>query len=146
MALSTVILFAVAVGLSRTRTGKAMRAVSDDIDLAESSGIDVRRVFLFVWIGGGALAATGGIFLGTVDSVQYEMGFRLLLLMFASVILGGLGTAYGAMLGSLVVGLVTEVSTLWVSPELKLVFALAALIIVLLVRPQGILGSRERVG
>ncbi len=146
MGLSALLLIGVALMLSRTRIGKAMRAVSDDIDLAESSGIDVRRVFLAVWMGGGALAATGGIFLGAIETVNYQMGFRLLLLMFAAVILGGLGTAYGAMLGSLVVGLVTEVSTLWVDPELKVVFALLALILVLLVRPQGILGSPERVG
>jgi hypothetical protein len=72
------------------------------------------------------------------------MGFRLLLLMFAGVILGGLGTAYGAMVGSLVVGLVTELSVLWFSTELKFVWALVVLILVLLVRPQGLLGrARE---
>jgi neutral amino acid transport system permease protein len=74
------------------------------------------------------------------------MGFRLLLLMFAGVILGGLGTAYGAMVGSLVVGIVTEVSVLWFSAELKYVWALFALIVILLVRPQGILGIKERIG
>ncbi len=74
------------------------------------------------------------------------MGFRLLLLMFAAVILGGLGTAYGAMAGGVLIGLVTEVTTVWVSPELKTVWALIVLVLVLLVRPQGILGHRERVG
>ena len=103
-------------------------------------------MILFVWVMGAGLAAIGGIFLGATETVNWQMGFRLLLLMFAAVILGGLGTAYGAMVGGIVVGLVTEISTVWVSPELKLVFALAALIIVLLVRPQGILGSPERVG
>jgi branched-chain amino acid transport system permease protein len=74
------------------------------------------------------------------------MGFQLLLLMFAGIILGGLGTAYGAMVGGLVIGLVSEVSTVWLRVELKSVWALAALIVVLLVRPQGILGVRERFG
>ncbi|HUF33890.1 MAG TPA: branched-chain amino acid ABC transporter permease [Acidimicrobiales bacterium] len=146
MVISTVVLVAVAVCLQRTRMGKAMRAVSDNVDLAESSGIDVKRVLLFVWVAGAGLAASGGILLGTTESVSYLMGFRLLLLMFAAVILGGLGTAYGAMVGAIVIGLVTEISVVWFSPELKLVFALFALIIVLLVRPQGILGMKERLG
>jgi branched-chain amino acid transport system permease protein len=74
------------------------------------------------------------------------MGFRLLLLMFAGVTLGGLGTAYGALVGSVVVGLFVEVSTLFIPTELKNVGALAVLILVLLIRPQGILGTAERVG
>ena len=89
--------------LQRTQIGKAMRAVADNPDLAASSGIDVDRVILLVWALGGALAALGGVLLG-LDNVQWDMGFRLLLLMFAGVTLGGLGTAYGALVGSLVVG------------------------------------------
>jgi branched-chain amino acid transport system permease protein len=143
---STVILVAVATVLLRTRVGKAMRAVADDVDLSEASGIDVRRIILFVWVGGAGLAAVGGVFLGVIESVSFEMGFNLLLLMFAAVILGGLGTAFGAMVGGLVVGIATEVSTIWVQPSLKFVFALAALVLALLVRPQGILGRRERIG
>lgn len=144
MSLAT--LFLVALLLQRTRIGKAMRAVSDNVDLAESSGIDVTRVVLFVWVLGGGLAAFGGVLQAATTSVNYLMGFQLLLLMFAGVILGGLGTAYGAMIGSLVVGLTTEVSTVWLSAELKYVWALAVLIIVLLFRPEGILGVKQRVG
>ena len=139
-------LIGVATMLQRTRIGKAMRAVSDNRDLAESSGIDVERVVLFVWVLGGGLAGFGGILNGLVENVNYLMGFRLLLLMFAAVILGGLGTAYGAMFGAIVVGLVTELSTLFFSTELKFVWALFVLIIILLVRPQGLLGRRERIG
>lgn len=146
MAMSALILVGVATMLQRTRTGKAMRAVSDDSELSEASGIDVQRIVMIVWMLGAGLAATGGIFLGTVETVSWLMGFRLLLLMFAGVILGGLGTAYGAMLGSLVVGFVTEVSTLWFSSELKNSWGLLVLILVLLVRPHGILGVRERIG
>lgn len=123
-----------------------MRAVSDNVDLAESSGVDVERVVRLVWAVSVGLAAIGGVFLGLVTNVQYLMGFQLLLLMFAAVILGGLGSAYGAMVGGLVVGIVSEVSTVWLRVELKSVWALIVLIIVLLVRPQGILGIRERVG
>ena len=143
---SLVVLVLVGLLLQRTRIGKAMRAVSDNVDLAESSGIDVTRVILVVWVLGGALAAFGGVLQAATTSVNYLMGFQLLLLMFAGVILGGLGTAYGAMVGSLVVGLTTELSTVWLSAELKYVWALAVLILVLLFRPQGILGTTQRVG
>ena len=146
MALSAVILIAVAVFLQRARTGKAIRAVADNPELAESSGIDVDRVILIVWVAGAALAALGGVFFGSVEAVDWLMGFRLLLLMFAAVVLGGLGTAYGAMVGGLLIGLVTEVSTVWASPEIKAVFALGVLVLALLIRPQGLLGQRERVG
>ena len=145
MGLSLVVLVGVGLLLNRTRLGKAMRAVSDNRDLAESSGINVERIILVVWVLGAALAALGGVFLGLVETVHYLMGFRLLLLMFAGVILGGLGTAYGAIIGSLVVGMVTELSTLWFSTELKTMWALLILIIILLVRPQGILGLKERI-
>ncbi|MFP4311358.1 MAG: ABC transporter permease subunit [Nitriliruptoraceae bacterium] len=146
MGLSVLILVGVALMLTRTRLGKGMRAVADNRDLAESSGIDVERVILSVWILGGALTGIGGVFLGMIESVDYLMGFRLLLLMFAGVILGGLGTAYGAMLGSIIVGLVSEVSTVFFSSQLKYVWALGVLIVILLVRPQGLLGRKERIG
>jgi neutral amino acid transport system permease protein len=146
MLISVVILVAVATMLQTTRIGKAMRAVADNKDLAESSGIDVNTVILFVWILGAALAGAGGILFGSAVAVDWFMGFRLLLLMFAAVILGGLGTAYGAMVGAIVIGLVTELSVLWFPAELKYMWALVVLIIVLLVRPQGILGRAERVG
>jgi len=146
MGLSVLILVLVALMLTKTRLGKGMRAVADNRDLAESSGINVERVILSVWIMGGALTTVGGVFLGMIESVDYLMGFRLLLLMFAGVILGGLGTAYGALLGSLLVGIVSEVSTVWFSSQIKEVWALGVLIIVLLVRPQGLLGRKERIG
>jgi branched-chain amino acid transport system permease protein len=146
MVLSVVVLVAVALFLQRTRTGKAMRAVSDNRDLAESSGVDVDRVINFVWAAGAGLAALGGILQGLSEQVSWQMGFQLLLLMFAGVTLGGLGTAYGALVGSMVVGMVVEVSTLFIPSEFKTVTALFILILILLVRPQGILGQAERVG
>lgn len=144
--LSFAIMLGVALMLQRTRIGKAMRAVSDNKDLAQASGIDVERVVLVVWIVGGALAGLGGVFFGLTQAVYPEMGFALLLLMFAGVILGGLGSAYGAMLGSLVIGIVSQMSTLFFPSSLQYMWALLVMILVLLLRPQGLLGSRERAG
>ncbi len=146
IAISIVVLVLVALMLQRTKIGKAMRAVSDNRDLSASSGINVDRVIKFVWILGGALAALGGVLFGLSDEVSWEMGFKLLLLMFAGITLGGLGTAYGALLGSIIVGLFVQVSTLFIADELKYVGGLLLLIVILVVRPQGILGSRARVG
>jgi branched-chain amino acid transport system permease protein len=146
IALSFTVLVIVGLLLQRTKIGKAMRAVADNPDLAASSGIDVDHVVLFVWVCGGALAALGGVLLGLSEQVSWEMGYKQLLLMFAGITLGGLGTAYGALVGSFIIGLVVQVSTVWVPPELNAVTALVVLIGILLVRPQGILGQRERVG
>ena len=146
MVVAIVVLVLVACLLQFTRIGTAMRAVSDNRDLSESSGIDVDRVTLYVWFLGGGLASLGGVLFGLNQVVDYEMGFRLLLLMFAAVILGGLGTAYGAMLGGLAVGLVSMLSTLWFPSQLMEAWALALMVLMLLFRPQGLLGRRERVG
>src|SRR5215207_8502065 len=144
--IALVVLVGVALFIQQSRMGKAMRAVSDNRDLAESSGIDVDRVINFVWAAGAGLAALGGILHGLSQEVTWQMGFQLLLLMFAGVVLGGLGSAYGALVGSLVVGVAIEVSTLWIPSEFKTVVALWILVAILLVRPQGILGYAERVG
>lgn len=140
------VLIIVGVALMKTRTGKAARAVADNPALAASSGINVDRVIRIIWTAGAAIAALAGIMLGVSQSLKFTMGQDILLLIFAGVTLGGLGTAFGALVGSLVVGIFIQVSTLWVPPELKSVGALAVLIIVLLFRPQGILGRRERIG
>lgn len=136
----------VALMLQRTRIGKAMRAVNDNVDLSAASGINVERVILVVWLLGGALAGLGGVLFGLTQAVYPDMGFQLLLLMFAAVILGGLGSAYGAMVGALVIGLVSQLSTLWFPASLQNMWALLVMILVLLFRPQGIFGRRERVG
>jgi len=146
IAVSIVVLFLVAQFLRRSRIGTAMRAVADDRDLAESSGIDVERVIQVTWVLAAGLAALGGIFFGLNESVTYDMGLRILLALFAAVVLGGLGTAYGVMLGGFVVGITVEMSTLWLPSELKFSAGLVILIVMLLFRPQGLLGARERIG
>ena len=132
--------------LLKSQMGKASRAVADNPSLAAASGIDVERVIMTVWILGAFLAGYGGIMMGLNQGVQFIMGSDVLLLIFAAVTLGGLGTAYGAIIGSLIVGLFIQLSTLFIPTELKYVGALVVLIVILLVRPQGIMGRRERVG
>ncbi len=146
MVLATIVLVAVSIALLRTRIGKATRAVADNPALAAASGINVDAVIRVVWVVGGALAALSGILLAMGQGMNYQLGLQILLLVFAAVTLGGLGTAFGALIGSIVVGVFIEVSTLVLPTELKNVGALLVLILVLLVRPQGILGRRERIG
>jgi branched-chain amino acid transport system permease protein len=144
--LCLIILVVTALGLRFTRLGKATRAVSDNPDLASATGIDSEKVIRLVWILGGCLAAAGGIFRGLDEQVSFDMGGRLLFLLFAGITLGGLGSAFGALVGGFVIGILVEVSSLVVPTELKTAPALIILILVLLLRPQGILGRAQRVG
>jgi neutral amino acid transport system permease protein len=145
-ALAAIAIAITVVWLQRSRIGKATRAVSDNPALASATGIDVERVISVVWTLGAGLAAFAGIYLGLTQDVSWNMGQRLLLVMFAAVTLGGLGTIYGAIVGALVVGIFVQLSTLIIPTEMKTVGALFLMIVILLVRPQGILGRRERVG
>jgi len=132
--------------LLRTRMGKASRAVADNPALASASGIDVQKVIRAVWILGAALASYAGVIVTVNQGVSFLMGQDMLLLIFAAVTLGGLGTANGALVGSLIIGLFVQLSTLFIPTELKYVGALIVLIIILIIRPQGILGKKERIG
>jgi branched-chain amino acid transport system permease protein len=137
-------LVAVGLFLQRARLGTAIRAVSDNRDLSVASGIDDNRVVLVVWLMAGAMAGLSGVMLGTTEFIGWNMGQRVLLVMFAAVLLGGLGTTFGAMFGGIFVGVVSDLSTLWLDADLKIVVALATLVAVLLVRPQGVFGVRAR--
>jgi branched-subunit amino acid ABC-type transport system permease component len=141
-----VVLLLVAFALLRTRIGKATRAVSDNRSLAAATGINVERVIRIVWVAGGALAGLSGALIGYYQPVSWQTGASILLLIFASVTLGGLGTAFGALVGSLIIGLLVDLSTIFIPTNLKLVAALAVMIIILIFRPQGILGRKDRIG
>jgi neutral amino acid transport system permease protein len=145
--LAIIVLVVVAMTLQYSRLGKATRAVSDNVDLASATGINSAKVIRIIWVAGGALAALGGVFRGLDEQVGWDMGTALLFLMFAGITLGGLGSAYGALVGGFVIGVLVEMSTLFGVPtELKRVPALVILILILLIRPQGILGRSQRVG
>jgi neutral amino acid transport system permease protein len=141
-----VVLLTVILALSYTRMGRATRAVADNPALAAATGINVDRVIALVWIVGTALAALAGVFLGFQLGVTYQIGQLVLLLLFAAVCVGGLGSVWGALVGSLIIGVLIELSTLVIPADLKNAGALFLLVLILLVRPQGLLGRRERVG
>jgi neutral amino acid transport system permease protein len=146
MGLAVVALAGYTLALSRTRLGTATRAVADSRELAESSGIDVQSVTLTVWVAAGVMAALGGVLWGVSETIVWDMGFTLLLLMFATTVLGGLGSAYGPIVGGIVIGMSAQLSTYWIDSKFRIGVALAILIVVILIRPQGILGRRERIG
>ena len=127
--------------LQRTKMGKALRAMADNSDLARISGIPTEQMTTWTWIIGGGMAAAGGILLGIDAQVRPEMGWILLLPLFAAVVLGGIGNAYGALVGALIIGVVQQVSTQWLLPAYKPAVAFALLILILMFRPQGIFGG-----
>jgi neutral amino acid transport system permease protein len=139
------VLAAVAAVVRFTMLGKRMRALSDDISLAEVAGIDTRRVILYTWLFSGALAGLAGALAGALTNLRPELGFELLLPLFAAVILGGIGNPFGALVAGLVLGVVIEMSTLVVEPRWKVTFGFVALIIALIIRPQGIFGRAKGV-
>ncbi|MEE8422243.1 MAG: branched-chain amino acid ABC transporter permease [Dehalococcoidia bacterium] len=139
--LTVVLAVAVYLLLHRTKLGKAMRATSDNPDLAEVAGIDTERIHQATWAVGGSLIAVAGIMLAIQSQLRFDTGFQLLLPMFAATILGGIGNPWGALVGGLVVGISQEVSTEWINPGLKPGVPFAILILMLLVRPRGLFGS-----
>lgn len=128
--------------LAYTKTGKAMRAMSDDADLARVTGIGTERIVIWTWIVGAALAAAAGVLLGMDTRLKPVMGWNLLLPMFAAAILGGLGRPYGAIAGGMVIGFVEELSTLVIPGDYKSAVAFGVMVVVLIVRPHGIFKGR----
>ncbi|EFA22317.1 branched-chain amino acid ABC transporter, permease protein [Bifidobacterium gallicum DSM 20093 = LMG 11596] len=146
-AIAIIVIAGVTFFLYRTRLGRATRAVSDNSALAAASGINVNRVVRVVWTLACGLAALSGVLMGIyLNGISWNTGATLLMLMFAAVTLGGLGTANGALVGSLVIGIVADMSSLFIPSDMRYASALAILIIVLLIRPQGIFGKQQRIG
>ena len=145
MVAAGVLLTIVAVLLKRTLLGTQLRAMSDNFDLAEVSGANTSKLLAITWIVSGALTGLSGVFLGLYTLIRPDIGFITLLSVFAAVILGGIGNAYGALLGGLLLGCIQEWSTIggYIPATYKEAVGFVVLIIVLLVRPQGILGQRR---
>jgi neutral amino acid transport system permease protein len=140
-----VVLGTVGLMLKYSLLGKQMRALSDNLDLAETSGIDTSRVILYTWLFAGALAGLAGVLAGAVTDVRPELGFGLLLPIFAAVVVGGIGDAFGALVGGILLGLVIEWSTLFIDFRWKTTVGFAVLIITLILRPQGIFGRARAI-
>lgn len=138
MFLAVVTILALHYLLQNTKIGKAMRAVADDIDLARVSGINVDRIVIWTWAIAGSLTSLGGSMYGLITAVRPNMGWFLILPMFASVILGGIGNPYGAIAAALIIGVAQEASTPLLGSEYKQGVALFILILVLLIRPKGL--------
>ena len=130
--------------LKHSKIGQALRATADNPDLARISGINTERMMVWTWAIGAAMAATAGILLGIDSQLRPEMGWNLLLPLFAAAILGGIGNPYGALIGGMVIGIVQQVSTAFLLPTYKPAVAFVILVLVLLIRPRGILGSEQR--
>jgi neutral amino acid transport system permease protein len=145
IAIGFAVLIAVGLMLRYSLLGKRMRALADDLDLAETSGIDTSRVILYTWVFAGALAGLAGVLAGAVTSLTPEFGFGLLLPIFAAVVLGGIGDAFGALAGGIVLGVIIEESTLFIDARWKITIGFAALILVLIIRPQGIFGRAKAI-
>ena len=144
-----IVMIFIGLFLSYTKIGKAMRAVRDSNELANVSGINSDNIILFTWIASSMLAGLAAIFQAIINDVRYNMGFLILLLIFAGTVLGGIGTSFGAMVGGLLIGIFVQVSValpfMEGHTEAKNAVALAIMILILLFRPQGIFGQKERI-
>ena len=144
-----IVMIFIGLFLSYTKIGKAMRAVRDSNELANVSGVNSDNIILFTWIASSMLAGLAGIFQAIINDVRYNMGFLILLLIFAGTVLGGIGTSFGAMVGGLLIGIFVQVSValpfMEGHTEAKNAVALAIMILILLFRPQGIFGQKERI-
>ena len=138
-----VVLIAVGLLLRFSLLGKQMRAIADDIELAETAGIDTGRVITYTWIFAGALAGLAGVLAGALTEIKPELGFELLLPIFAAVVVGGIGDPFGALAGGVALGVVTEWSTMFIDARWKTSVGFLVLVVALIARPQGIFGKAK---
>jgi branched-chain amino acid transport system permease protein len=143
LAFTAAALFLLHALLTRTQTGRAMRAVAENPTLARVAGVDVDRTIRAVWILGGALAAASGVMLGLLVQIRPFMGFDLLLPLFAAAILGGIGSVPGAFIGALIVGVAEAATVQFVGAQWRAAVAFVVLIAVLIVKPTGLFGRGD---
>jgi neutral amino acid transport system permease protein len=140
-------LIALAIMLGHTRLGMHIRALSDSAELAETTGLDTGRIIVYTWILSGGLAGLAGVVYGaSIGVITPNLGFGIVLSIFAAVIVGGIGDAYGALAGGIFIGLVQEWSTLVLPVNLKVAVGFGAMIAILILRPQGIFGLARSAG
>jgi branched-subunit amino acid ABC-type transport system permease component len=135
-----VLVLAVHLLLSRTKLGRILRAMADNPVLCEIAGADVGRARLAMWAIAVGLAATGGVLFGLNLVIQPNMGWDLVIPIFAAAILGGIGNPYGAMAGAVVIGVGQEWSTLVIPSMYKEALAFSAMALCLMFRPRGLWG------
>jgi len=144
-----IVMSTVGLILSYTKLGKAMRAVRDSEELANVSGVNSDYIIFITWVFSSMLAGLAGIFQAIINDVRWNMGFLILLLIFAGTVLGGIGTSFGAMVGGFIIGVLVQISVglpfMEGHVEAKNAVALAIMILILLFRPQGIFGKKERI-
>lgn len=138
LGLTAVIVVALHLFLQKTRLGLAMRALAENPELARVNGIDTKVVVRWTWIIGASLAAVSGVLYGLTVQLRPEIGFHLLLPLFAAAILGGVGNVFGAVIGGLIVGLAESLSVLVIPAGYKLAVPFMILLLVLYIRPTGI--------
>jgi branched-subunit amino acid ABC-type transport system permease component len=139
MGIAVALMLGVHTMLRTTRIGKSMRAMSDNTTLAMTSGIDTKRITTITWFLSGGLAGVSGTVLGISEgNLTPASGELFLFVIFAAVIVGGVGSIYGAMAGAVLIGLATEISAAFINPSYKLDIAFVILILALLIRPSGL--------
>jgi neutral amino acid transport system permease protein len=142
---AAVVLVAVGVALKVTSLGRQIRALADNPALAETTGIDSKRIITITWLLAGGLAGIAGVVLAeSLGQMTPDLGFLILLSLFAAAVLGGIGSAYGALAGGVLLGVAQEWATMFVDSRWKLAVGFVVLIVVLLVRPTGMLGRAGR--
>ena len=145
LVIGVAVMAAIGLMLQFTLLGKRMRALSDSLDLAETAGINTERIVLITWVFAGALAGLAGVLVAAIANVKPELGFELLLPIFAAVVLGGIGNPFGALAAGLTLGVLIEWSTLPISSNWKYAVGFVILIVALVVRPQGVFGKARTV-
>lgn len=138
LVLAFALMFGAWLLLERTRMGKAMRATANNPELAQVRGINTERVVAWTWVLGGGMAAAGGVMYGLASQLRPEMGFDLLLPMFAAAILGSIGNPVGALVGAIIIGIAEQVSSSFLNPAYGPGIAFLIMIVVLVVRPEGL--------
>jgi branched-subunit amino acid ABC-type transport system permease component len=137
----------VAVGiflmLRYTQLGRLMRATADNPELSEIRGINIEKVYSYTWLIACGLAALGGVFMSILGTITTWMGIGALVTLFACLIVGGIENPYGAVFGALIIAFAMEATALWISPPYKVAIAYVIFIVVLLVKPSGLLAGRR---